>query len=74
MFTVELTVGPGWEAPAVQTNSVSAINVREAEKFAQSWLAKVQKTGSVPSPTGYRIRDENGHAVLCHSLTDINQA
>jgi hypothetical protein len=69
MFAVELIVGQGWDALAVETKEVSAINVREAEIFARSWLEEVQKTCSVSPPTGYRIRDENGNPVLLFSLT-----
>lgn len=69
MFTVELTVWQGWDAPAVETKEVSAINIREAEVFARSWLEQVQKTCSLSPPTGYRIRDENGLPVLFSGLT-----
>jgi hypothetical protein len=69
MFTVELIVGQGWEAPAVETKGLSAINIREAEIFARSWLQEVQEARSVSLPTGYRIRDENGNPVLFFSLT-----
>jgi hypothetical protein len=73
MFTIDLTVGPGWDAPTVETKKIRAINVREAEIFARSWLDEFQKTRPIPSPTGYRVHDENGNAVLCSSLSTYSK-
>jgi len=69
MFTVELTIGARWKSPAIATRKTRAINIRDAEIFARSWLHEVQKTCLASPPNGYRILDEDGNPVLKSNLS-----
>ena len=49
MYTIELTVGPGWDAPTLQARVIkTTVDPAKVAALAAAWLHEVHKTYPMP--------------------------
>jgi hypothetical protein len=60
MFTIELTRGLGWNAPALAVILTMERYLGDAETFARQLLKEYQAQNPESSASGYRILDVRG--------------
>jgi hypothetical protein len=65
MYTIELTEGPGWEAPTLQTRAVkTTVDLAKVTALAVVWLREAQQDASnAPRPDGWRVVDGIGRRI-----------
>jgi hypothetical protein len=68
MFTVELTRGPGRDAPALAVWETVDRYLGNAEKFARLWLKAYQREHPESGASGYRILDQHGNCLKASAL------
>lgn len=63
MYKIELTRGPGWNPPVVETHSVPATkHIAEVERIAQRLLAAARPRDR--GPDAYRVADKSGRRLV----------
>jgi hypothetical protein len=65
MYTIELTEGPGWEAPTLQARVIkTTVDLAKVTALAADWLQEVNKNASnAERPDGWRVLDGIGRRV-----------
>jgi hypothetical protein len=65
MYTIELTQGPGWDAPTVQARAIkTTVDLKKVAALAASWLRAVQQNAfDAQRPDGWRIVDGVGRRI-----------
>jgi hypothetical protein len=65
MYTIELTAGPGWDAPAVQARAIkTTVDIAKVAALAAEWLHEVrQRPFDAQRPDGWRIVDGIGRRI-----------
>ena len=65
MYTIELTDGPGWDAPTVQARAIkTTVDIEKVAALAVDWLREVQHNPSDSHrPDGWRIVDGIGRRI-----------
>jgi hypothetical protein len=66
MYTIELTEGPGWDAPAVQARVIkTTVDTAKVAALAAEWLHEVrQRPFDAHRPDGWRIVDGVGRRIM----------
>jgi hypothetical protein len=62
MYTIELTEGPGWDAPTLQARAIkTTVDIAKVAALAADWLHETQQSPSdAHRPDGWRIVDGIG--------------
>jgi hypothetical protein len=62
MYTIELTQGPGWDAPALRSRPVkTTVDIERVTALAATWLDEVQRASrDGQRPDGWRVVDGVG--------------
>jgi hypothetical protein len=65
MYTIELTDGPGWDAPTLQSRAIkTTVDIGKVAALAADWLHEVrQNPPDTRSPDGWRIVDGIGRRI-----------
>jgi len=65
MYTIELTQGPGWDAPALQSRPVkTTVDIEKVTALAAAWLDEVQHASyDGQMPDGWRVVDGVGRRI-----------
>jgi hypothetical protein len=65
MYTIELTEGPGWDAPTLQARVIkTTVDIVKVAALAAEWLHEVlQKPSDAQRPDGWRIVDGIGRRI-----------
>jgi hypothetical protein len=65
LYTIELTDGPGWDAPTLQVRAIkTTVDIAKVAALAADWLQEVQRDASTAhKPDGWRIVDGIGRRV-----------
>jgi len=64
MYTIELTRGPGWDAPVVATHAVqSNKHIVDVERLALSLIQGARPLSNLQRPTDFRILNHLGRCV-----------
>jgi hypothetical protein len=65
MYTIELTQGPGWDAPALQSRPVkTTVDIEKVLALAATWLNEVQHAShDGQMPDGWRVVDGVGRRI-----------
>jgi hypothetical protein len=65
MYTIELTEGPGWDAPTLQARVIkTTVDIAKIAALAAEWLHEMrQKSSDAPRPDGWRIVDGVGRRI-----------
>lgn len=64
MYTIELTVGAGWDAPVTEVHPIrSTIHIVDIERRAEALLWGPRGPSKSPRATNYRILDPLGRCV-----------
>jgi len=65
MYTIELTEGPGWDAPTLQARVIkTTVDPAKVAALAAAWLHEVQQNVSdAERPDGWRLVDGIGRRV-----------
>jgi hypothetical protein len=65
MYTIELTDGPGWDAPTLQTRAIkTTVDMAKVTALAADWLHDVRQNPSDTNrPDGWRIVDGIGRRI-----------
>ena len=65
MYTIELTEGPGWDAPTLQARPIrTTVDIAKVAVLAADWMREVQRNApDAERPDGWRIVDGIGRRV-----------
>jgi hypothetical protein len=65
MYTIELTEGPGWDAPTLQARAIkTTVDIARVEALAATWLHEEQHNApGVHGPDGWRVVDGIGRRI-----------
>jgi hypothetical protein len=65
MYTIELTDGPGWDAPTLQARAIrTTVDMAKIAALAVGWLHEVRHDASESQrPDGWRVVDGIGRRV-----------
>ena len=65
MYTIELTDGPGWDAPTLQARAIrTTVDIAKVAALAADWLQEVQQNASYAHrPDGWRVVDGIGRRI-----------
>ena len=65
MYTIELTEGPGWDAPTLQSRAIkTTVDIAKVAALAANWLRETQQDPSdAHRPDGWRIVDGVGRRI-----------
>jgi hypothetical protein len=65
VYTIELTEGPGWNAPTLQARVIkTTVDIAKVAALATEWLHEVrQKPSDDHRPDGWRIVDGVGRRI-----------
>lgn len=64
MYTIELTAGPGWDAPTLQSRAIrTTVDITKVAALAVEWLHEVRQEPSDAHPDGWRIVDGVGRRI-----------
>jgi hypothetical protein len=66
MYTIELTQGPGWDAPTLQVQAIkTTVDLTKVASLAVGWLHEAQQTASddAQKPDGWRVVDGIGRRI-----------
>jgi hypothetical protein len=65
MYTIELTQGPGWDAPTVQARAIkTTVDLAKVADVATRWLHEVRQNAfDAHRPDGWRIADGVGRRI-----------
>jgi len=65
MYTIELTEGPGWDAPTLQARAIkTTVDIAKVAALAADWLHETQQSPSdAHRPDGWRIVDGIGRRI-----------
>ncbi|HXP04090.1 MAG TPA: hypothetical protein VN808_08205 [Stellaceae bacterium] len=66
MYTIELTQGPGWDAPTLQAQAIrTTVDLAKVAALAAAWLREAQQTASDDDarPDGWRVVDGIGRRI-----------
>jgi hypothetical protein len=65
MYTIELTQGPGWDAPALRSRPVkTTVDIERVTALAVAWLDEVQRASNDRQmPDGWRVVDGVGRRI-----------
>jgi hypothetical protein len=65
MYTIELTEGPGWDAPTLQARVIkTTVDIAKIAALAAGWLHEVRRhPPDTRSPNGWRIVDGIGRRI-----------
>jgi hypothetical protein len=70
MYSIELTRGVAWDAPALEVHPVQGtMHIVDVERLAQTLLYRIRRTSNILRPTNYRIRDQFGKCLPSRSAT-----
>jgi hypothetical protein len=72
MYTIELTEGPGWDAPTLQTRAVrTTVDIARVAALAAEWLHEARQNSSdARTPDGWRVVDGIGRRVKTSEVSD----
>jgi hypothetical protein len=65
MYTIELTEGPGWDAPTLQARAIkTTVDIGKVAALAADWLHEERQNASdAHRPNGWRIVDGIGRRI-----------
>jgi hypothetical protein len=65
MYTIELTEGPGWDAPTLQARTIkTTVDIARVAALAADWLHEArQNAPDVRRPDGWRVANGIGRRI-----------
>jgi hypothetical protein len=65
MYSIELTQGPGWHAPTLQSRAIkTTVDLARIEALAAAWLHEAQQDApDADRPDGWRVVDGIGRRI-----------
>jgi hypothetical protein len=70
MYKIQLTSGPGWDAPVLEEHLVeTGTHIVYVERMAQTLLNAARRVSRCVGPTNYRVIDGFGGFVRSSSLS-----
>ena len=76
MYTIELTEGPGWNAPTLQARVIkTTVDIAKVAALAAEWLQEVrQEPSAAHRPDGWRIVDGVGRRIKSSEISGENES